>query len=134
MKETQLKLDLEDAGNLRDLAMIQIEQLREIKCHEMPIRSDAWWVQLNSTINDPVAIDVLKKKATDSHDQHALEALGILQIWALDKYSDSMAPQWSPLLARVSACPGAAKVVVQYLVHFNGQRECGKELNDLLIA
>ena len=59
MKETQLKLDLEDAGNLRDLAMLQIEQIREIKRHETPLRSDAWWLQLHNTINDPVAIDVL---------------------------------------------------------------------------
>ena len=69
-------------------------------------------MQLHGAINDPVAIDVLTKEATDAHDKQALEALGILQVWALDKYSDDASPAWSPLLARVQDCPEATKAVV----------------------
>ena len=52
----------------------------------------------------------------DQDDQKMLEALGILQIWALHKRTKPNIVSWSPVLERVASNEPAAKGVVEYML------------------
>lgn len=76
-----MDLDIEDSGRLRESAFLQIATLREIKSHQLPTGTAAWWQKLHRTLNDPVSTQALSKEAVDEDDQQTLLALGILQVW-----------------------------------------------------
>ena len=98
----------------------------------LPKFSKKEWSKLDILLNDEASVHILCKDVVDEDDKRMLEALGILQIWALCKRTQPTIVSWSPVLERVAHHYPSTKSVVNYLLAMFSNKEISSEVSKLL--
>ena len=70
--DSQLELDIDDPGRLRESALLQRSKITEVKVHQLPANVAAWWQKLDKMLNDSAATQALSKEAVDQEDEQTL--------------------------------------------------------------